>query len=99
MSEKRKKEEGILLSLRSPTVQNASQMIMLLLFMPLLLLQAVAFLLPSFIPVEPIKAALEKLEVGSRVSVIGNTIHEELNSKFKIIHNLSGHSLDQDEDK
>ena len=70
MSERRKKEEGILLSLRSPTVQNASQMIMLLLFMPLLLLQAVAFLLPSFMPVEPIKAALEKLDVDTIILIV-----------------------------
>jgi len=61
---------GILLSLRSPTVQNAAQMIMLLLFMPLLLLQAVAFLLPSFIPVEPIKAALEKLDVDTIILIV-----------------------------
>ena len=56
---------GILLSLRSQTVQSAAQMIMLLLFMPLMLLQAVFFLLPSFMPVEPIKAALERLDVDS----------------------------------
>ena len=60
---------GILLSLRSPTVQNAAQMIMLMLFMPLLLLQAVAFLLPSFMPVEPIKAFLEGLDVNSIVLI------------------------------
>lgn len=61
---------GILLSLRSPTVQNTAQMIMLMLFMPLLLLQAVVFLLPSFMPVEPIKAYLEKLDVDSIVLII-----------------------------
>ena len=61
---------GILLSLRSPTVQNAAQMIMLMLFMPLLLLQAVAFLLPSFMPVEPIKAFLEDLDVNSILLIV-----------------------------
>jgi ABC-2 type transport system permease protein len=61
---------GILISLRSPTVQNAAQMIMLFLFMPLLLLQAVVFLLPNFIPVEPIKAFLENLDVKTIFLII-----------------------------
>ena len=61
---------GILISLRSPTVQNAAQTIMLALFMPLLLLQAVVFLLPTFFPVEPIKAWLEQLDVGSIMTII-----------------------------
>lgn len=42
--------------------------------------------------------AISNLKVGSKVCVIGNTIHEELKgSKFRIIHNLSGHSLSHDE--
>lgn len=61
---------GILISLRSPTVQNAAQMVMLMLFMPLMLLQAVVFLLPSFFPVEPIKAFLESLDVESIVLIV-----------------------------
>jgi len=61
---------GILISLRSPTVQNAAQMVMLMLFMPLLLLQAVVFLLPSFVPIEPIKAFLEGLDVESIILII-----------------------------
>jgi len=60
---------GILISLRSPTVQNAAQTIMLSLFMPLLLLQAVVFLLPSFIDVELIKARLALLDVVSIVAI------------------------------
>jgi ABC-2 type transport system permease protein len=47
---------GIVISLRSPTVQAASQSIMLMLFMPFLLLQAVVFLLPVFLPKSTIKA-------------------------------------------
>jgi methionyl aminopeptidase len=40
--------------------------------------------------------ALSKLKVGSKVSVIGNTIAEALkDSEFKVIRNLSGHSLDE----
>lgn len=43
-----------------------------------------------------LESALSQLKVGSEVSVIGNTIAKELeNSKFKIIRNLSGHSLDE----
>lgn len=61
---------GILISLRSPTVQNAAQMIMMMLFMPLLLLQAVFFLLPSFFPVEPIKEFLGSLDMISIMLII-----------------------------
>ena len=60
---------GVLISLRSPTVQNAAQTIMLALFMPLLLLQAVVFLLPTFIPVDSIKARLEQLDFQSIVVI------------------------------
>ena len=41
---------GILISLHSPTVQSAAQTIMLMLFTPFLLLQAVVFLLPTLVP-------------------------------------------------
>lgn len=61
---------GILISLRSPTVQNAAQMIMMMLFMPLLLLQAVVFLLPTFFPVEPIKEFLGSLDMISIMLII-----------------------------
>jgi ABC-2 type transport system permease protein len=60
---------GILISLRAPTVQNAAQTIMLALFMPLLLLQAVVFLLPTFIPVDSIKAMLEKINFESAIII------------------------------
>jgi ABC-2 type transport system permease protein len=60
---------GILISLRAPTVQNAAQTIMLALFMPLLLLQAVVFLLPSFIPVDTIKARLALMDFESIVLI------------------------------
>jgi ABC-2 type transport system permease protein len=61
---------GILISLRSATVQSAAQSIMLALFMPLLLLQAVVFLLPSFVPVDLIKSQLEVLNFASIVIII-----------------------------
>ena len=61
---------GLLISLRSATVQSAAQSIMLALFMPLLLLQAVVFLLPSFVPVDLIKARLALLDLASIVLII-----------------------------
>lgn len=60
---------GILISLRSPTVQNAAQTIMLAIFMPLLLLQAVVFLLPTFIPVDSIKTKLENINFESVILI------------------------------
>ena len=61
---------GTMISLRAPTVQNAAQTIMLALFMPLLLLQAVVFLLPSFIPIDLIKARLEQQDFASIIIII-----------------------------
>jgi hypothetical protein len=55
---------GILISLRSPTVQSAAQTVMLMLFMPFLLLQAVVFLLPTVLPVENIKALLAGIDLA-----------------------------------
>jgi ABC-2 type transport system permease protein len=52
---------GILISLRSATVQSAAQTIMLMLFMPLMLLQAVVFLIPSFLPKDTVRAFLDRL--------------------------------------
>jgi ABC-2 type transport system permease protein len=53
---------GILISLRSATVQSAAQAIMLMLFMTVMLLQAVAFLLPTFLPIEAVRAFLDRLD-------------------------------------
>jgi len=60
---------GILISLRSPTVQSASQTIMLMLFMPFILLQAVAFLLPTFVPKENIQALLNQLDLNGIILI------------------------------
>ena len=54
---------GILISLRSPTVQNATQTIMLMLFMPFLLMQAVVFVLPTFLPKDAVKAFLDRMDL------------------------------------
>jgi ABC-2 type transport system permease protein len=56
---------GILISLRSPTVQSAAQTIMMMLFMPFLLLQAVVFLLPNFLPKDAVKAFVDRLNFSS----------------------------------
>jgi ABC-2 type transport system permease protein len=53
---------GILISLRSATVQSAAQTTMLMLFMPFMLLQAVAFLLPTFLPKEVVRTFLDRLD-------------------------------------
>lgn len=60
---------GVLVSLRSPTVQNAAQTIMLLLFMPFILLQAVVFLLPSFLPQDEVSAYLGRLDFTSITAI------------------------------
>jgi ABC-2 type transport system permease protein len=61
---------GIVISLRSPTVQAASQSIMLMLFMPFLLLQAVAFLLPIILPRATVTAIANQLNFTNIVLVI-----------------------------
>jgi ABC-2 type transport system permease protein len=61
---------GVLISLRSQTVQSAAQTIILMLFMPILLLQAVVFLLPTFLPAETVKALFETLDVSTTVLII-----------------------------
>lgn len=61
---------GTLISLRAPTVQNAAQTIMLALFMPLLVLQAIVFLMPTFVPVELIKGRIEQINFGSIIMII-----------------------------
>jgi hypothetical protein len=61
---------GILISLRSATVQAASQSIMLLLFMPFLLLQGVVFLLPTFLPKATVRTLFEQLNFTRIMLVI-----------------------------
>jgi ABC-2 type transport system permease protein len=61
---------GIVISLRSATVQAASQSIMVMLFLPLLLLQAVAFLLPSFLPKATVQALVDQLNFNNILMVV-----------------------------
>ena len=61
---------GILISLRSPTVQSAAQTIMILLFMPFLILQAVVFLLPTFLPEDSTRMILDRLDITTILVVI-----------------------------
>ena len=61
---------GIVISLRSPTVQAASQSIILMLFMPFLLLQAVVFLLPAILPKATVRAIADQLNFTNIMVVI-----------------------------
>jgi ABC-2 type transport system permease protein len=54
---------GLLISLRSPTVQNAAQTIMLSLFSPFLVIQAVVFLLPTILSKEAATALLARMDL------------------------------------
>ena len=53
---------GILISLRSATVQSAQQVLMMALVIPIFGLQAVVFLLPTFIPMENIREFLGRFD-------------------------------------
>jgi len=61
---------GIVISLRSSTVQAASQSITLMLFMPFLLLQAVVFLLPVILPKATVTAIVKQLNFTNIMVVI-----------------------------
>jgi len=61
---------GIVISLRSATVQSAAQSIMMMLFLPFMLLQAVVFLLPVFLPKVTIQAILDQLNFTNIMMVI-----------------------------
>lgn len=49
---------GILISLRSATVQSAQQVLMMIIVIPVFGLQAIVFLLPTFLPMEKIREFL-----------------------------------------
>ena len=53
---------GILISLRSATVQSAQQVLMMALVIPIFGLQAVVFLLPTFLPMENIREFLGRFD-------------------------------------
>jgi ABC-2 type transport system permease protein len=53
---------GILISLRSATVQSAQQVLMMALVIPIFGIQAVVFLLPTFLPMEDIREFLARFD-------------------------------------
>jgi ABC-2 type transport system permease protein len=53
---------GILISLRSATVQSAQQVLMMALVIPIFGLQAVVFLLPTFLPMDTIREFLGRFD-------------------------------------
>ncbi|MBN1138902.1 MAG: hypothetical protein JXM73_20120 [Anaerolineae bacterium] len=61
---------GIIISLRSATVQAAGQSIMLMIFVPVMLLQAVVFLLPVFLPRAAVSAIAAQLNLTNIMLVI-----------------------------
>jgi len=61
---------GIVISLRSGTVQSASQSLISMIFLPFLLLQAVVFLLPVFLPKATIQAILDQLNFTNIIMVV-----------------------------
>jgi ABC-2 type transport system permease protein len=61
---------GIVISLRSGTVQSASQSLISMIFLPFLLLQGVMFLLPVFLPKAAIQAILDQLNFTSIIMVV-----------------------------
>jgi ABC-2 type transport system permease protein len=61
---------GVLISLRAPTVQSAAQTLILMLFMPFLLLQAVVFILPTFLPVDTVKEFFETLDLPTIMLIV-----------------------------
>jgi len=61
---------GIVISLRSATVQSASQSLTIMIILPFLLLQAVAFLLPIFLPKATIQEILDQLNFNNIIMVV-----------------------------
>jgi len=61
---------GIVISLHSATVQSASQSLISMIFLPFLLLQAVVFLLPVFLPKATIQAILDQLNFTNIIMVV-----------------------------
>jgi len=61
---------GVLISLRAPTVQSATQTLVLMLFMPFLLLQGVVFILPTFLPVDTVKGFFESLDLPTIMLIV-----------------------------
>jgi len=61
---------GIVISLRSATVQSAAQSLMSMIFLPFLLLQAVVFLLPVFLPKAAIQAILDQLNFHNIMMIV-----------------------------
>ena len=61
---------GILISLRSATVQSAAQTIMLLIFLPLMLIQAIVFLIPTFLPRSTTQEFINRMNLNNIMSVV-----------------------------
>jgi ABC-2 type transport system permease protein len=65
---------GILISLRSATVQSAQQMLMMALVIPIFGIQAVVFLLPTFLPMENIREFLARFDYNKILLILAGVL-------------------------
>jgi ABC-2 type transport system permease protein len=61
---------GILISLRSATVQSAQQVLMMIVVIPIFGLQAIVFLLPTFLPMATIREFLGRLDYNQLLLIL-----------------------------
>ena len=61
---------GVLTSLKASTVQSAQQTLMLTAMVPLVLIQSLAFLLPTFIPIETLRGILVKINFNQILLIV-----------------------------
>jgi ABC-2 type transport system permease protein len=61
---------GILISLRTATVQSAQQVLMMIVVIPIFGLQAIVFLLPTFIPMSSIREFLSRFNYNQILLII-----------------------------
>ncbi len=65
---------GILISLRSATVQSAQQVLMMALVIPIFGIQAVVFLLPTFLPMENIREFLARFDYNKILLILAGVL-------------------------
>jgi ABC-2 type transport system permease protein len=61
---------GILISLRSATVQNAQQVLMMVVVIPIFGLQAIVFLIPTFLPMGTIREFLGRFDYNQILLIL-----------------------------
>jgi hypothetical protein len=61
---------GILISLRSATVQSAQQVLMMIVVIPIFGFQAIVFLLPTFLPMSSIREFLGRFNYDQILLIV-----------------------------